>query len=52
MAHIIILNSRVSCVVVIPIFGFEKYLQTVVDLMDIDMISTFKKHPIQNNQRR
>ena len=43
MAHSMSLNSRISFVVGISIFGFNKYCQAVFYLMDIDMIPSFKQ---------
>ena len=43
MAHIISLNNRISCLVVIYIFRFKKYWQTVFNLMEINMIPTSKQ---------
>ena len=42
MAHSISLNNRISCVVEISIFGLKKYQKIVFNLMDINMIPTFK----------
>ena len=35
MAHIMILNNMISCVLVIYIFGFKTYWKQVLDLMEI-----------------
>ena len=37
------LNSKISCVVIISIFGFKKYWQTVFNFMELDMSPTFKQ---------
>ena len=37
------LNNRISCVVVISIFGFNKYWHTVFNLMELNMSPTFKQ---------
>ena len=37
------LNNRISYVVGISIFGFKKYCQTFFNLMELNMIPTFKK---------
>ena len=42
MAHSTSLNNRISCVVVISIFGFKTYWKKVFDLMDIKTTQTFK----------
>ena len=42
MAHIMSLNNRVSCVVGISIFGFKTYWKQVLDLMEIQTMSTFE----------
>ena len=43
MAHSMILNNRISCVVRISIFGFKTYWKQVFNLMDIKTNPTFKK---------
>ena len=43
MAHIMILNNRILCVVGISIFGFKKYWQRVFNLMEIKRTPTFKQ---------
>ena len=42
MAHSMILNNRISCVLGISIFGFKKYWQTIFNLMDLNMSPTLK----------
>ena len=42
MAHIMILNNRISCIVGISIFVFEIYWKRVFALMDIQTTSTFE----------
>ena len=42
MAHIMILNDRISCVVVIFIFGFKTYWEKVFYLMEIQTTQTLK----------
>ena len=37
------LNNSISCMLIISIFGFKKYWQTVFNLMDINMIPKFKQ---------
>ena len=41
--HITILNNMISCVSVISILGFNKYWQTVLNLMEINMNPIFKQ---------
>ena len=48
--HSMRLNSGISCVVGISIFGFDKYCKTVFYLTEIDMIPTFKKIFQDKNQ--
>ena len=43
MAHIMILNNRISCVLGISIFGFKTCWKQVFDLMEIQTSSTFKQ---------
>ena len=43
MVHNMSLNNRISCVVVISIFGFKKYWKTVFNLMELNMSPTFKQ---------
>ena len=43
MAHSMSLNSRISCVVGISIFGFKTYWKQVFDLMEIKTSSTFEQ---------
>ena len=43
MAHSMILNNRILCLVGISIFGFKKYWQTVSNLMELNMIPTSKQ---------
>ena len=43
MAHIMILNDRISCVVGISIFGFRTYWEQVFDLMEIQRTQTLKQ---------
>ena len=43
MTYSMSLNNRISCVVGISIFGFNKYWQTVFILTDLNMIPTFKQ---------
>ena len=43
MAHSMSLNNRISCVVGILIFGFNKYWQTVFTLIKLNMSPTFKQ---------
>ena len=43
MAHSMSLNNRISCVVVISIFGFKIYRKHVFDLMEIQKRSTFEQ---------
>ena len=43
MEHITSLNSRISCVVGITIFGFDNYWQTLFDFMGINASPTFKQ---------
>ena len=43
MAHSISLNNRISCVVVISIFGFQTYWKQAFDLMQIQTSSTFEQ---------
>ena len=43
MTYIMSLNNRISCVVGISIFGFNKCWQTVFILMDLNIIPTFKQ---------
>ena len=42
MAHSMSLKNRVSCVVVISIFGLNKYRQKVFNLIDLNMSPTSK----------
>ena len=42
MAHSVSLNNRISCVVVMSIFGFKTYCKQVFDLMEIQKSSTFE----------
>ena len=42
MAHSMILNNKISCVVGISIFGFKKYWQRVFNLMWIKTTPSFK----------
>ena len=41
MAHITSLNSSISCVVGVSIFGFKTYWKQVFGLMEIQTSSTF-----------
>ena len=43
MAHITSLKNRIYCVAGISIFGFKKYWHTVFNLMELNMIPTFKQ---------
>ena len=43
MVHSMSLNNRISCVVVISIFGFKTYWKQVFDLMEIQTTQTFKQ---------
>ena len=43
MAHSMSLNNRISCVVVISIFGFNTYCKLVFNLMEIKTTPTFKQ---------
>ena len=43
MAHITILNNRISYVVGISIFRFKKYWKIVFNLTELNMSPTFKK---------
>ena len=43
MAHITSLNNRILCIVGIPIFVFKKYGQISFNLMELNMIPTFKQ---------
>ena len=43
MVHVIILNSSISCWVVIYMFGFKTYWKQVVDMMNIQTNQTFKQ---------
>ena len=43
MAHSMSLNNRISCVVVISIFGFKTYRKEVFNLMEIQTTQTFKQ---------
>ena len=43
MAHSVILNNRISCVVGISIFGFKTYWKQVFNLMEIQTTQTFKQ---------
>ena len=43
MTHIMSLNSRISCLMRISVFVFDKYWQAVFDLVDINISPTFKK---------
>ena len=43
MAHSMILNNRISCVVGISIFGFKTYWKQVFDLMKIQTTQTFEQ---------
>ena len=43
MAHIMILNNRISCVAGISIFRFKTYWKQVFDLIEIKKSSTFKQ---------
>ena len=47
MAHITSLINIISCVVVIPIFGFKKYWKRVLNLMENKTKPTFK-HLLQD----
>ena len=42
MVHSMRLNNRISCVVGISIYGFKRYWQRVFNLMELNMIPTFK----------
>ena len=42
IAHIIILNNKISCVVGISIFGFNKHRKTVFNLIELNIIPTLK----------
>ena len=42
MAHSMSLKNRISCVVVISIFGFKIYWKQVFNMMDIHTNQTFK----------
>ena len=42
MAHFMSLNSRISCVLGISIFGFKTYLEQVFALMEIQTTPTFE----------
>ena len=41
--HNMVLNNRISCVVRISIFEFNKYWQTVFNSMELNMSPTFKQ---------
>ena len=43
MAQKVSINNRISCVVVISIFGFNKYWQTLFNLMGLNMSPTPKQ---------
>ena len=43
MAHIMILNNRISCVVGISIFGFKTYWKRVFYLMEIQTTPNFEQ---------
>ena len=43
MVHSMSLKNRISCVVVISIFGFKTYWKQVFDLMEIQKTQTFKQ---------
>ena len=43
MAHIMRLNNRISCVVVISILGFNAYWKQVFNLVEIQTTPTFKQ---------
>ena len=43
MAHRMILNNRISCVVGISIFGFNTYWEKVFNLTEMQTSSTFKQ---------
>ena len=42
MAHSMSLNNRILCILGISIFGFKKYQQRVFNLMELNIIPTFK----------
>ena len=42
-AYIMSLNNRISCVVGIPIFGFETYWKQVFNMTEIQTTQTFKQ---------
>ena len=43
MAHIMSLNSRISCVARVSIFVFYRYWPEVFDLVDLNIRPTFKQ---------
>ena len=43
MVHSMILNNRISCMLGIPMLGFNKYQHSVLNFMDLNMIPTLKQ---------
>ena len=52
MAYSMSLNNRISCVVEISIFGFNKYWHTVFNFMGINVSPTFKQFLRAKNSQR